>query len=337
MSKAQKFTDSLDQGAGGETPSPVTCHLSPERKCAAFTLLEMLIVIGIIAILGGVMLAQFSGSTESALATSCLNNMRTLCNAVMAEGSKEGRYPAAGSYQYLEVGSKSKYWYQGWIGLANGDQKVSCYYTGNKAAEDQHYAITNGTIWRTIGGIESAYTCPSHVKFCKRAKHPTPAWSYVMNSYFGWDYGTSGDIEVGRRSYGGGFLTFKYTSSPPSRKRPIEKILLFAEIPYADNGIQRTSFSTGADDTNDSVLQYAADAGEIKKADKTASGAGEIIGFNHKTGKMYSAHVAFADGHCEKLMLPLGTDDGNLRDLTTWLCTGQDYTFNGTRYEKAAD
>ena len=64
-----------------------------------FTLLELLIVIGIIAVLGGVMLAQFSGSTDSALAATCMNNMRTLCNAVMADGSRESRYPSAGPYR----------------------------------------------------------------------------------------------------------------------------------------------------------------------------------------------------------------------------------------------
>ena len=57
-----------------------------DRK--AFTLVELLIVVGIIGILGGVMLATFSGSTESAMATKCLNNMRSLCNAVLAEDRK---------------------------------------------------------------------------------------------------------------------------------------------------------------------------------------------------------------------------------------------------------
>ena len=70
-----------------------------EKK--GFSLVELLIVIGIIAVLGGVMLTQFSGSTESALATNCLNNMRSLCNAVLAEASQENFYPAAGPYQYL--------------------------------------------------------------------------------------------------------------------------------------------------------------------------------------------------------------------------------------------
>ena len=301
-----------------------------------FSLIELLIVIGIIAVLGGVMLAQFSGSTDSALATRCMNNMRTLCNAVMAEGAKESYYPSAGPYQYLELGSTKKYWYQGWIGHSKGDQTVSCYYTDD--GENQHYAITNGTVWRTVGGSRSAYVCPAHEKFCKRGKTPTPAWTYVMNSYFGWDHGTAGDVELGRRGYGGGFMTFKYSSAPKSRTRPLEKVLLFAEIPFANNGVQRTSFLTSPADENDAVLQYSPDSSELEKADKTAKGgAGECIGFNHKSGKSYSAHVAFADGHCAKLMLPPDAREDNLKNLTTWLCTGQEYTFNGSQYQKVSE
>lgn len=309
-----------------------------------FTLLEMLVVIGIIAILAGVMLAQFSSSTESALATSCLNNLRTLCNAVMADGSKEGYFPAAGPYQYLyldsDSGSTKKPWFQGWIGHAKGQTMASCYVKNDKdwVNSDQHYAITNGTVWRGIGGRQAAYVCPSHTMYCKHAKKPTPAWSYAMNSYFGWDYGVAGDIELGRRSYGGGMFTFKYTSKPTSRKRPREKVLLFAEIPYADiKGVQAPKYSTSAGDENDAILQYEPDTGEVRKSDKTAKEAGEIIGFNHKSGKDFCAHVAFADGHCAKLNLPQNADKGNLMYLTTWLCTGQEYTYDGTRYEKVTE
>ena len=308
------------------------------KKRNGFTLLEMLVVIGIIAILGGVMLAQFSGSTESALATSCMNNMRSLCNAVMADGSKEGYFPSAGPYKYIELAGTSvkTEWFQGWIGHAKGESKVSCYHSGMN--EDQHYAITNGTVWRGIGGLETAYVCPSHLKYCKRGKMPTPSWSYVMNSYFGWDYGTAGSIELGRRKYGSGFFTFSYSSSPTSRKRPLEKVLLFAEIPYAENGVQKPQYSTSASENNDAILQYGPDSKEVKKSDKTAAqGTGEVIGFNHKSGDDYSAHVAFADGHCTKLLMPRRADEGNLRELTTWLCTGQEYTFNGSRYEPVSE
>ena len=300
-----------------------------------FTLLELLIVIGIIAVLGGIMLAQFSSSTDSALAATCMNNMRTLCNAVMADGAKEAYYPSAGPYQYLSSDGKEKFWRQGWIGFAKGDQKVSCYHDSGDKGETQHYAITNGSIWRTIGGQQSAYVCPAHTKLCKQKKKPMPSWSYAMNSYFGWDCVVSADVESGRRSFGSGYVPFRYSSG--TRNRPLEKVLLFAEIPYMENGVQHPEWSTSAGKENDAILQYPPASDEKKKANKSSDGEAEIIGFNHKTGKNYSAHVAFADGHCAKLVLPAGATEENIKDLTTWLCTGVEYTFNGSQYEKVSE
>lgn len=306
-----------------------------------FTLLELLIVIGIIAVLGGVMLAQFSGSTDSALSATCLNNMRTLCNAVMADGSRESRYPSAGPYRYFKEGQdekEEKPWRQGWIGFAEGGQKVSCYHDIGDKGEAQHHAITNGSIWRTMSGQLGAYVCPAHTKYCKQKKYPMPSWSYAMNSYFGWDNGSvAADVEIGRRSYGNGYVSFNYSSAPKSRKRPLEKVLLFAEIPYVENGVQKPECSSAAGKENDAILQYPPASDENKKANKASDGAGEIIGFNHKSGKFYCAHVAFADGHCVKLLLPDRAAEDNLKELTTWLCTGVEYTFNGAKYEKVSE
>ena len=160
-----------------------------------------------------------------------------------------------------------------------------------------------------------------------------------MNSYFGWAYKdkAAADIETGRRSYGGGSFTFRYSSKPTSRSRPAERVLLFAEIPYVANGVQHPDWSTASGDANDMILQYPPsddDNDTTKKANKPAAGQSELIGFNHKSGKYYSAHVAFADGHCAKLVLPEGAAEDNLKELTTWLCTGVEYTFNGSKYEK---
>ena len=312
-----------------------------KQKKKGFTLVEMLIVIAIIAVLGGVMLTQFSGSTESALATNCLNNMRILSTAVLAEASQENYYPAAGPFQYLDIDSNSEdynkiIWHQGWIGQAEGNAMVSCYYD-DELGQNQHYAITNGTIWRAVGGKRDAYVCPAHTKCCTRAKQPRPAWSYAMNSFFGWDYGKVAGVDGGRRGYGSGAFAFRYTANPKSRSRPAEKVLLFGEIPFAENGVQVPKFSTAAGAENDMVLQYDNDNGADSKANKAGDSASEAIGFNHKVGNDYCAHVAFADGHCEKLILPRGGDDDNLFDLTTWLCTGQEYTLNGGRYEKVSE
>ena len=104
-----------------------------------------------------------------------------------------------------------------------------------------------------------------------------------------------------------------------------------------ENGVQQPDYSTGADTSNDAVLQYQNDDGGVEKYNKPTDGAAEAIGFNHKSGNDYSAHVAFADGHCVKLLLPRGGNIGELQALTSWLCTGQDYTFNGSRYEKVEE
>ena len=307
-----------------------------DRK--GFSLIELLIVIGIIAIFGGVMLSQFSGSTDSALAASCMNNMRTLCNAVMADATKEEHYPSAGPYKYYKVRADKETgqpWQQGWLGHGKGEQNVSCYRDGSDNGEAQHYAITNGTIWRMMDGRDSAYVCPAHTKYCKNKKKPAPSWSYVMNSYFGWDNGRMApEVYSGRRRYGEGYLKFMYGSKPEDRRRPPERVLLFAEIPYVDVGAQAPQWETSPSDANDMVLQYKADSDEKAKANKAGEGTTESIGFNHKSGKNYFAHVSFADGHCVRLVMPPDASKDDLMNLTTWLCTGLEYTFNGTRYEK---
>ena len=158
-----------------------------------------------------------------------------------------------------------------------------------------------------------------------------------MNSYFGWN---SSDVKIvagetgGFRSFGSGNFTFKYSSSPASRSRPADRVLLFAEIPFVDNGVQHPDFSTGADPANDAILQYKNDQGGVERVNKPSDGVPEAIGFNHRSGADYTAHVAFADGHCVKFVLPRSGNLDNIVDLTTWLCTGQDYTFNGSKYAK---
>ena len=161
-----------------------------------------------------------------------------------------------------------------------------------------------------------------------------------MNSYFGWHFAKSyAGLTGGRRKFGAGEFTFKYTSRPKERKRSAERVLLFAEIPFVEiANMQDPEYSTGATSFNDGILQYENDDnGEEKYNRPSNNGDSESIGFNHKSGQDYSAHVAFADGHCAKLVLPRKSSQANLIELTKWLCTGQEYTFNGASYEKVEE
>ena len=70
-----------------------------------FTLIEMLVVIGIIGILVAALLPFVGGSRDSALNAKCQNNMRNLAQAVhswtQARSDNLGHFPAAGFYRTM--------------------------------------------------------------------------------------------------------------------------------------------------------------------------------------------------------------------------------------------
>ena len=62
--------------------SPLPFSFAKSR--GGFTIIELLVVIGIIGVLAGVLLASFSGGTESARAAKCLSNMRNLAQGAIS-------------------------------------------------------------------------------------------------------------------------------------------------------------------------------------------------------------------------------------------------------------
>ncbi len=269
----------------------------------AFTLVELLVVIGIIGILAGVLIASFSGSSDSARAAKCLTNLKNLASANQLYGSNSKHFVNACSTVTLgdnitSSGENVYYETPGWVSWyskgkfpatskISGDE-ISTY---EKSDEKRIYCLTNGALWKYISGNSSAYVCAQHVNSTKLK----PLWSYVANQSVG----------------GAGYTSLERA----------DRKLLFAEMPF--DGSEEGSYapSTTKTDYNDCSL----------KADGT-----EMIGFNHKTGKGAAcAHVVFADGHVEKLRQPKnGLDTSKKKELTKWLCAGEDISFDGKEYEK---
>ena len=319
----------------------------------AFTLVELLVVIGILGILVAVLLATFGGATESARAAQCLTNMRSLAQAANAHAVESHYYPLAGSRERIDIDEKTgKTWYEshaGWISWlcrgnymdSDGNARASAHrsnkqlpFFGNGNEKDMTFALTNGTIWASSGRNRSLYICPAHKLYRKNHQRSAPYWSYVMNARFGWD--TSEGTEA-TASRGVEYNTLKRA----------DKTLMFAELPTEDPVSGEDVGEDKEGTTSDCVLQHMevkssgsggseGEEGANTPGGNVGSGDGESIGFVHKVGKRgRCAHVVFADGHTEKLVWK----DGDLdpKTLTAYLCRGWDVTLDAKSGWKLAD
>jgi len=303
----------------------------------AFTLLELLVVIGIIAVLMGVLLATLAGGTESARAARCLTNMRSLATACNARAVSQGSYPLAGSCEVRSInlngggGSDSGSTYKearGWLSwnsrgaydgtvrshVSNAGWLTSAY---NDDPDVREHALTNGVLWSCVSANADLFLCPCHRRTMKNKK---PIWSYVMNQRFGYDdsHGARAKINWPGIEYG--------------KLARADRTLMFAELQFLQNDRLEVRTDPGPGPDLDCTLEYR------RK---------EVVGVNHVNGKRgLFAHVVFADGHVEKLVVParptangwaIQVGRGDLENLTEWLCQGKDVSYNGTRYEKLQD
>ena len=182
----------------------------------------------------------------------------------------------------------------------------------------------------------ACYTCPDHKRLCAK-KRINLGWSYAMNAFFGMDrlaFGGTAKAYAYNREYGNIHATLKQSGSERSRELSPDRVLLFSEIPFLEiNGVQNPSFEAGngsGASKTDCTLQYETITGK-------SCSSPEAIGFNHKVGNNYIAHVAFADGHVTQMKLPANASESTLLTLTRWLCTGSEIEFDGVNYAEAAN
>lgn len=287
----------------------------------AFTLIEILVVVGILGLLMATLVFYIGGNTDSAQAAKCKTNLKNLATAVVSASVEIGDdvyFPLAGSCETMSIalqrgGGSNKVYDEipGWVSW-NSDGKYRSKPTSHASSagwftsayeqdpEVREYCITNGAVYKFVRNHET-YLCPMHLK--KMPANKRPVWSYVMNGYFGYDT-SEGSKSLYRDYYPG-----KKTSSVYAHST-----LLFAELQWEDFIDVKPDFSESAGFENDCTLQYHENDGA------------EIIGFNHKVGNDVVAHVVFADCHVEAIKYPRnGMSEKDLEELTKLLCTGKDY------------
>lgn len=294
----------------------------------AFTLIELLIVIGIIAVLAGSLLIAGRGSTERGRAAKCATNMRNLAAASISYSVSNGGYfPCAQSGYEVKAdtsfggGGLGYTVVPGWIRFLDEGETYPMKSKGSAqecsfACPDKDqidYARTHGAIWTAIGGNGSSYVCPAFLDACRAAGTRDPGWSYQMSAYFG---------------YSPDKLAYKINMHELQRA---DRMLLFAEIPCLVPKADEKNAPdlppvnlTGGNGTAecDGCLLYK------------SMGGSESIGFNHRGNRRIFGHVAFADGHVEQITAP---KDGKFIELTDWLCRGYDVVFQNGSYEEIKD
>lgn len=297
-------------------------HITRLAMKRAFTLVELLIVIGIIGTLMATLIHYAWGGTEAARAAQCKANLKNLANAVgnaVAADTTYHRYPLAGSIEHVNfggfdsgnAGSNRTYSEQkGWISwnsngayknnpknhVANQGWFTSTY---NNDRETREYCLTNGALWSVISASAETYRCPNHTRVMKEAN---PNWSYVMNAWFGWD-----------ETMGQGTRQFLGRTADGMRA---DKRLLFAELQWTDYTGEKPEANASSGTRCDCTLQYKGCGGKAEP---------EVIGFNHKSGRDVVAHVVYADGHVDEIAWRDGQD---LQELTKWLCEAKDVAFD---------
>ncbi|MBC8135998.1 MAG: prepilin-type N-terminal cleavage/methylation domain-containing protein [Fibrella sp.] len=89
------------------------CSCSPlARQKSAFTLIELLIVIAIIAILAAILMPVFAQAREKARATSCMSNLKQISGGVLmyAQDNEEGIVGWMRRYDPSDVSYRQWYW-----------------------------------------------------------------------------------------------------------------------------------------------------------------------------------------------------------------------------------
>jgi len=307
------------------TANGVSRSISARRggRQVAFTLVELLVVIGIIAMLIGILLPTLNRARESARASKCLNNMRQITTATLMFATEhQGWMPAraGGNVPYNPQTGKSPY--SGtlditspgnWIawerrqdpvtGLStpgNADQNITYSSLARYMSVKQKIHTTPEEANRVSQKLEEVFRCPSDNLFLRPGTgQKAYRYSYSMNDLFLPRQGGQPEIPdttdypppatpVTRPQRNG----FQFNGKINSIRRASEHVLVVCQDEqFLDDGVFKPNAAKWANNVGDHV---AARHESKFKPQKTSTG-------DPKPNVNARGNVGFCDGHAEFL------------------------------------
>src|SRR5947209_7786509 len=244
------------------------CRREPRPGRRAFTLVELLVVIGMIPVLAGILVPSLAKARETAQRTAGLSNMRQLGQGlILYLNENKNNFPSTGKY----TSGSTNYDEANWVWWQTGRD------------------FSAGGLPGAMGGLlnRKAFICPSDDVLAHHAHVPDPAYpfSYVMNSRMT----RNGQVLSGGPYYGD---THDWAQKVNEVISPATKIIFYEEDESTiDDG-------NGALDTPNLL------AGRHDRADANSANL-KITLLNGSTKTIKNAalrgNACFIDGHAETL------------------------------------
>jgi prepilin-type processing-associated H-X9-DG protein len=271
------------------------------RPLAAFTLVELLVVIGIIAMLIAILLPALNGAREAANQTKCLSNLRSLGQALVLYNNSNRNFNVPSYNMHSGTTSTSAtYPMDGWGPILDRDgyikvQEKSDANVFNCPDSPPGVNIVRSPVSTVLWPCVNPNTAGSEMTI------PTEGFTKLIRV----GYWINADNPTGRASSQvPGGRQWWYTASPGYGPMANGEIMGLQKI---TNCRTPTTLIVLADGI------YAGRQGDTKYADfnPVLSSNNERIGYRHRRGGKPSANVAYADGHAGLLTtdeFPYGYD-----------------------------